>query len=230
MKTLIIVGHPTPDSSATQQFLKAAVQDLSGVKWHELASAKGNFVANEERQLLQKSSRVVLQFPLYWYNVPDLLKRWQDQVFTDINQVSLAGKELGIVVNVGKAVQEFRLGGTVGFSLSGLLSPLAAWAKHFQMKLLPLFVIDRFEYQNLKQQQQLLIAYQQFLELPQPVTFAAQEAWFLDKLKAKVDLASGRQRQQLELIMQQLQEKTTKLADLQAVLRPIRKDDQIHGN
>jgi ABC-type uncharacterized transport system ATPase component len=52
----------------------------------------------------------------------------------------------------------------------------------------------------------------------------------LDKLKAKVDLASGRQRQQLELIMQQLQEKTTKLADLQAVLRPIRKDDQIHGN
>ncbi|KRM06454.1 NADPH-quinone reductase [Liquorilactobacillus ghanensis DSM 18630] len=229
MQTLIIVGHPTPAASATQQFLKAAVQDLREINWHELADVKNHFDQQQEQLLLQKSSRIVLQFPLYWYNIPNILKRWQDQVLTETLQAKLAGKELGIVVNLGKAARDFQLGGSVGFSLSALLSPLAAMAKHFQMRLLPLFVIDRFGYQTQEQRQHLLVAYQQFLELPQPATFAQREDWFLAKLKEKKLQATGQQQQQLELIEQQLLARTADLADLQAVLHPVKEDDEAHG-
>ncbi|RTL87458.1 flavodoxin family protein [Ancylobacter aquaticus] len=35
-----------------------------------------------EQQLLLEHDRIVLQFPMYWYSMPPLLKKWLDDVLT----------------------------------------------------------------------------------------------------------------------------------------------------
>ncbi len=35
-----------------------------------------------EQSMLKAHHRIVIQFPLYWYSVPPLLKKWQDDVLT----------------------------------------------------------------------------------------------------------------------------------------------------
>lgn len=59
----------------------------------------------ENVQMMLAADRVVLQFPMYWYNVPWCVKRWVDQVFSAISFSDLkdrmAGKELAVAITTG---------------------------------------------------------------------------------------------------------------------------------
>ncbi|KRM88604.1 NAD(P)H-dependent oxidoreductase [Liquorilactobacillus vini] len=229
MKTLIIVGHPQPGNSETQEFLKTSASLLKNITWHELA-AEPVFKINDERNLLMDQQRIILQFPLYWYSAPALLKKWLDDVLPESTGFNLRGKEFGLVVSFSHAASEFQLGERVGYSFAELLSPFAALAKHFQMQLLPPFLIERFAYQTQLQRQHLLLAYQQFLELPQPQSFAMQESWFLQKLTGLIDQTEdSRLQQRLNLIKQQVAENQTELAELTQMVHDFREDDSLNG-
>ena len=56
----------------------------------------------ENVQMMLAADRVVLQFPMHWYNVPWCLKRWVDQVFSAISFSDLkdrmVGKELAVAI------------------------------------------------------------------------------------------------------------------------------------
>ena len=58
--------------------------------------------------MLEAADRVVLQFPMYWYSTPALLKQWQDDVLLygwayGSTGTALHGKELLLAVSVGGA-------------------------------------------------------------------------------------------------------------------------------
>jgi putative NADPH-quinone reductase len=229
LQTLIVVGHPQPKDSDTQEFLKTAAGFLNQITWHELANIN-QFDPAAERRLLDQNQRIILQFPLYWYSAPAILKKWLDDILPESSQFKLTQKELGLVVSFSHAQTEFKLGGRVGYSLSELLSPFAALAKHFEMKLLPVFSIERFAYLGQLARQKLLLDYQQFLELPQPQTFAAKEKWFLNKLSVLIKQTGNVELQQkLKLIAEQITDNQDQLAELTKLVHDFREDDSLNG-
>ncbi|WP_125704733.1 NAD(P)H-dependent oxidoreductase [Lacticaseibacillus daqingensis] len=179
MKTLVIVSHPDVAGSLTQQFLKASAARLPEVTWHVLPAMLD--VAAEQVQLLA-ADRIVLAFPLYWYQAPASLKAWLDAVWTDALAAKLAGRDLGLVVTFSQPEAAYQAGGAEGVSLSTLLSPYAALARKTGLRLLPTLTVPQFAYQDEAARAQLLVRYQQYLTLETPQSFSAQAAWWMAQL------------------------------------------------
>ncbi|MFC0232805.1 NAD(P)H-dependent oxidoreductase [Vagococcus entomophilus] len=189
MKTLIIVSHPNVQDSTTQSFLKKSAA-LEEVTWHHL---ENNYTYTtidsvKERNLLVQHDRIILQFPLYWYSAPAMLKQWMDVVLSE--KLSLRGKEFGLVVTIGVKEKAYQAGGSEQFTLSELLRPFQAIARHFQMIFLPVFTISKFSYMTEEAYKKLLIDYRQYVSIDFPETFAKKEAWFLDRLNEVKEKAS----------------------------------------
>jgi putative NADPH-quinone reductase len=224
MRTLIIVAHPQLAESGTQQFLRRGAE-LVAADWQPITT---NFDVMTEQAKLQDAQRIIWQFPLYWYSAPANLKRWQDQVLTSkfaLHERRLAGKELGIVVTTDTPAIAYQSGATEQFTMAELLRPYQALAHKVGLRWLPPFVINQFRYQTTVQQQELLIAYQQYLTLPQPATFTQRQHWFVQRLQTMITAASGERKTQLTLIEQQLANKQDELDELRWTVEQIRGDD-----
>lgn len=184
MKTLLIISHPDYQQSMGQQFLKESIKDESSITVHHLDSVypNGNFSVGEEIKLLKKHDRIIFQFPLYWYSSPSLLKEWQDQVLSNINDKSLKNKEFGIVLSVGTSDKEYRPGGKIELTMEQILAPFQALAKYFEIQYLPHFPINQFAYMTEEKKAKLLIDYQYYLTGPSDTSLAARTSWFLAKL------------------------------------------------
>ena len=93
MRTLIIVSHPTIETSLNQQFFKEATENLT-VTWHHLEKHYPDWTIDRdtELELLKTHDRIIFQFPLYWYSAPAHLKLWEDTVLEHADEF-LKGKE-----------------------------------------------------------------------------------------------------------------------------------------
>jgi glutathione-regulated potassium-efflux system ancillary protein kefF len=109
-KALIVYGHPTPElSTANAETLRVVTETLGeNVEVRELASHRvnGSFDIAAEQQALMEADVIVLQFPVFWYSVPALLKQWLDDVFTygfayGSDGDKLAGKTLVVAASAG---------------------------------------------------------------------------------------------------------------------------------
>ncbi|WP_461225146.1 NAD(P)H-dependent oxidoreductase [Lacticaseibacillus suihuaensis] len=214
MKTLIIVGHPAVAESTTQQFLKAAAAPVSGASWHELPAATP--VAQ-----LAGCERLVLQFPLYWYQAPALVGNWLTQTLAQPGATAaLAGKTLGLVVACGQPEAAFQAGGRVGVTLDALLAPYVALTNKLGMHLLPKLVVAQFAYQSPAAHQALLVRYQQYLSLQDPTSFAQVAAWWQTQLRQRADqqAAEPALAARLHLVADTLATRQDALANLQDAL------------
>lgn len=215
MKTLVVVGHPELADSASQTFFRAAANSLTGVVWHPLGVV---FDRTTERQALWAADRVILQFPLYWYSAPAILKRWLDLVWdTDLLGPAgdrLADKQLGLVVTTGRALREFQPGESQEYTLPELLRPFQALARAAQMAYLPPFTIGQFAHLADRQRQVLLINYQQYLTAARPGHLASQVDWLAHQLERAAGSQPARAPQLLGL-QSLLIENQEVLADLQ---------------
>src|SRR5215204_4875659 len=81
-RTLVIVAHPNLGDSRANATRLAEIEDMGDVTVHDLYQTYPNFDIDvaREQQLLREHDTVILQFPLYWYNVTPLLKAWFDAV------------------------------------------------------------------------------------------------------------------------------------------------------
>ena len=227
MKTVVIVGHPEAEKSGTQAFLKAAAAGV-GVDWHQLERP---FDLASERKRLWQADRIVLEFPLYWYSVPAILKEWEDALF-DRHLLGpdgdrLAGKELGVVVNTGQPLADFTAGGKQSFTLSEYLRPIEGLAKACQMKYMAPLAIGQFAYQSDDEKQALLVRYQQYLTLERPGRFSDQVAWLGERLETlasdEEDEGRASQLRQLQALLESNQEELT---DLRASLDLVRREEE----
>ncbi len=134
MNVLILLAHPNLPESRINATLREAVRDISGVHVHDLYSAypDGFIDVAREQELLLAHDVIVMQFPMYWYSTPPLLKAWQDTVLTHgwaygSKGVALAGKSLLLAVSIGG--DQAGYGREHGqFTLTELLRPLEATA------------------------------------------------------------------------------------------------------
>jgi glutathione-regulated potassium-efflux system ancillary protein KefG len=72
--------------------------------------------------------RYVLQFPLYWYSSPPILKAWIDMVLQPgfayaVGGHKLHGKEWMVCTSVGSTEDGYRAGGHNRFTIDELLRP-----------------------------------------------------------------------------------------------------------
>lgn len=132
MQTLIIYGHPNPESSTANKTILESLKKLEpNVQIRTLADhiSPIGFDIAAEQNALRNADVVVLQFPLYWYSVPALLKKWIDEVFAHgfaygTGGTALHGKQLVLSFTTGADASSYVKDGAMGWSVEDFMPPL----------------------------------------------------------------------------------------------------------
>lgn len=149
-KHLVLLFHPDLSKSTVNRHLAkqfAALPDTEVVDYYQ-RYPNGQIDYAGERALLLRAASVVLQFPLYWYATPPLLKAWLDQVLTPLYYVDfvqsgalLAGLPLMLSVSAGNKAEAYSPNGANAATLDQLLLPLQITAKRCGWRWLPPFYL-----------------------------------------------------------------------------------------
>ncbi len=128
-KTLVINGHRTPRDSVFGKVLFESATALPFVTGHTLIEAYPDFKINGdyERGLLSEHSNIVLQFPLYWYSSPAIVKEWLDEVLSRGwaygGGQALLGKKIMIAITTGGPEKVYQHDGANLFTIHEFLRP-----------------------------------------------------------------------------------------------------------
>ena len=134
MKTTVLVFHPhLADGSNVNAKLANAARE-AGIEVRDMYALYPDFTIDveAEKAVLEAADRIVLQFPMYWYSSPALLKQWEDDVLQygwayGSAGTALHGKELVIAVTPGaKAEKYVRDDNNFKYTVTDLLRPLQA--------------------------------------------------------------------------------------------------------
>ncbi len=137
-KTLVVVGHPCLEKSVVNKYWTEALTGKVAIRILATSAPLDQPLdIAEEQAILEQYDRIILQFPLYWYTVPAIMKRWLDEVLTfgwayGPNGDKLAGKDLGIAVSAGGAKHEFSDQGYQLYTLEDYLKQFEGTAAFVQ--------------------------------------------------------------------------------------------------
>ena len=125
-----MLAHPAYEKSRINRRLWAAVQDLAGVRFHDLYEAYPEFDIDisREQALLTAADAIVLQHPFFWYSTPALVKQWEDLVLEHgwaygSRGTALQGKSFLSVITTGGGQDAYHAEGHNRFSIRELLAP-----------------------------------------------------------------------------------------------------------
>jgi glutathione-regulated potassium-efflux system ancillary protein KefG len=148
MKILVLFAHPAFHKSKVNKILVDGLSDMESVTFHDLYQEYPDldFDVKREQDLLMKHDVVVLQFPLFWYSTPAILKEWQDLVLEHGWAYGSQGNALKdklflCLVTTGGPRKAYRVGDFHNHTMNQLLSPLRQTAVLCKMKTLPPFVV-----------------------------------------------------------------------------------------
>ena len=132
---LLVVAHPALHRSRANAALLEAAQARPDVTIHDLYQNYADFLIDveAEQQRLLDHQLIILQFPMYWYSAPALLKEWLDMVWLHgfahgQKGTRLQGKTMLAAVTAGGDAGAYRPGGINRFSMAEFLRPLEATA------------------------------------------------------------------------------------------------------
>lgn len=145
---LVLFAHPNLPVSRVNRRLLEAVSDLPTVQIHDLLEAYPDFyidVQTEQRRL-QDADLVVLQYPLYWYGPPAIIRQWMEVVLSRGFAYgepgnALVGKDLLQVLTTGALADAYRREGRHCYKLAELLRPTEQTARFCGMHCLRPFVV-----------------------------------------------------------------------------------------
>lgn len=143
MKILHLVFHPNLDQSRVNRTWKVQLEQSGKITTSRDMYAEYpdfNIDIAREQELVQEHDRIVIQFPLFWYSMTPLLKKWLDDVLT-ANWAygplgnKLKGKDLQLILSVGGRAK-FYTGFDIFASIPDLLRPFQLTANLTQMNYL----------------------------------------------------------------------------------------------
>ncbi|SDD15205.1 Putative NADPH-quinone reductase (modulator of drug activity B) [Paenibacillus sp. UNCCL117] len=132
MKTLVIVTHPSIETSTINRRLVAELNKFPAkYTVHDLHKTypDGNIDAMSEQRLVESHGNLVLQFPVFWFNCPPLLKKWLDEVLTygwgygSGNGNQMKNRKVALAVSTGISRKEYSPDGKYKYALTQLLAP-----------------------------------------------------------------------------------------------------------
>lgn len=138
---LLVVAHPRLDRSVVNARLAKTAAGLPEIEIHDLYQVYPDYqidVAAEQERLLRHKV-IGVQFPLFWYSVPALLKEWFDLVWLHGfayggSAPRLAGKTLFCAASSGGDERSYREDGRNGYSVEEFLRPLERTAALCRMR------------------------------------------------------------------------------------------------
>lgn len=162
---LLILGHPQIKKSIANKAIIEEIQNSnSEIEVRNLSELYPDFNINaeEEQKALLRHEIVVFQYPLYWYNMPAILKHWFDVVFDHqfaygSKGDKLKGKKLLVSVTVGSLEKEYKPFGKHNFRISEFFKNIEQTAYFAQMIFLdPMFfhgtsVVDGFTEEEIRE-------------------------------------------------------------------------------
>ena len=137
MTTVLLLAHPDFGASRANRALLdglAGLPDLAAAELYALYP-DGRIDFAVERERLLRADRLVLQFPLYWYSTPSLLKQWEDTVLTPIfyTEPDVAALTAGLPVfaatTTGGPPASYEPPGPAMMTIDELFAPLRATAR-----------------------------------------------------------------------------------------------------
>ena len=144
MRILHMVFHPSLVDSRVNRMWKEQLQ-ASG----KIATSRDMYAeyptfeidVAKEQALLLEHERIIFQFPVYWWSMPPLMKKWLDDVlqyqFAYGSQGDkLAGKEMQLICSAGGQAQNYN-GFHMFATIPELFKPLQLTANLAQMKYAP---------------------------------------------------------------------------------------------
>ncbi|WP_219833971.1 NAD(P)H-dependent oxidoreductase [Paenibacillus sp. R14(2021)] len=149
MKTLIIVTHPNLTASRINKAWLEELRKHSELTIHELAQSYPDEVIDvaREQKLIEAHDRIILQFPMFWYSTPSLLKKWFDNVLEygwayGPDTTVMPGKEFGVAVSTYGSTASYQPGGANRFTLQEILRPIEATIYFMGATYLPHFTLN----------------------------------------------------------------------------------------
>lgn len=147
-RVLLLLAHPALDRSRANRAMSHAAESLAGVTVRDLYEIYPTFLidVDEEQALLRSHAVVALQFPLYWYSTPALLKEWIDTVLRHgfaygRGGDALRGKTFFVACSSGSPSADYQPGGSHHYSMQEFMRPLERTAALCGMHWEPPFVL-----------------------------------------------------------------------------------------
>ncbi|OKP84585.1 NAD(P)H-dependent oxidoreductase [Paenibacillus sp. P32E] len=132
MKTLVVVTHPSIETSViNKRWVEELKKHPEKYTVHELHKAypDGSIDVKKEQKLVESHGNLILQFPIYWFNCPPLLKKWLDDVLTygwahgSNGGDKLKNRKAALAVSAGSKKEDYSEDGRYHYVLDYLLSP-----------------------------------------------------------------------------------------------------------
>ncbi len=141
MKTIIILAHPNIEQSVINKtWISELAKSNPEVKVHDIYKTypDWNIHVAEEQKLLEAYDRIIFEYPIYWFNMPPLLKKWFDEVLTYGwaygPSYSLEGKEIGVAVTTGGVEDAYQFGAADSYPITTYISQIEGSAKYLHAK------------------------------------------------------------------------------------------------
>lgn len=150
VRTLLVFAHPALERGRVNPAMAEAVRDLPGLTLHDLYETYPDFTVDvrAEQKKLWAHDLIVLQFPLYWFSMPSLLKEWMDLTwsrgFAFGAGAKLKGRTLICAVSTG-ANRDAYQNGVYRFPMQDFLRPLEETARYCGLKWAEPFVLHGAE-------------------------------------------------------------------------------------
>jgi putative NADPH-quinone reductase len=146
MKTTVLVFHPDLKQGSRVNLELANAAKDADITVRDMYSLYPNRVIDvqAEQKVLADADRIVLQFPMFWYSSPALLKQWEDQVLEHgwaygSHGDALHGKELIIAVSPGAVQAKYDSDG-FKYTVTDLLRPYQATSNLIGTKYIKPFI------------------------------------------------------------------------------------------
>ena len=139
---LVILAHPDFQHSVANRAVVSCLQNSGlNIEIRNIAALYPDYRvdAAAEQQALLRHETVVFQYPLYWYNMPAILKQYFDSVLTygfayGTGGDHLKGKNFVPSITVGAPERDYRADGEAHFRILELCKPLEQTAYYTQMR------------------------------------------------------------------------------------------------
>ena len=145
---ILYYAHPGQRYSRVNRHMFQAASALTDITVVDLYAEYPRFDINidREQERLRNHDVIVLQFPLFWYSTPSLVKEWIDLVFEHgfaygAGGTALSGKVLQLAITAAGPEDAYT---DIGYQRHGLLTfltPLQQTARLCHMRFAPPYVL-----------------------------------------------------------------------------------------
>lgn len=113
IKPLVILAHPNIEKSVANKHIIQFLRNENTIVRHlNLLYPNYKIDVKTEQEFLLKADTIIFQYPLFWYNVPSILKEWIDSVFTygfafGKENYQLEGKKIIVSFTTGSSGKDY---------------------------------------------------------------------------------------------------------------------------